>query len=857
MTEFESDVVSKKLKLDTTQTLSDLEDVSSEEIELVDTTAAIYVLDKALHDCAKNLKIFLTKWFVLNTCTDHHWAKHLGDTIGEISDNFKQCNEEKSATDTCIPYVAIRGYGYLERLVMEARNRDEGSGLRHDVIIILGHASVLLAEDKDLIAAFVKMDPTIIAFLGCCGGNTRYGPIATMSYLLPECCRPILAFYQRQVYIDELEHTSLMVGIQYYLRMRYGKEHHQINGPISKKKIALCAFGLAKSVISSLPMDPTVFINDRDGENLIQKLHDLKAEAVPLSCMQLVMYSPMVVDSKESWYLKTKAKEEILKKHWYKPVILPEHSCPEHELVIDDVLKQLYQEDMKLASEGIKIDELSKLCQEKIKQLQLHEIISLICEIKFIKLFEKTLELMRTGDKSSWEKIDPLQFLVAVLRGHWGKNSLTNIKTWATYHLKGVMKKAKSNVKILHQYQLCCICFVLLFEDSFLRFAKQDETYYQHEIIVCTKLSGEENTYTLYDITDTGYVSVKSVLPFHNLPDPGTFPTDDNPLSSWVDLLQHCEYKADCISLCNEKEHPKWAIGNRLGPKMQQGDQYSYKYEELLLAMGALSDGCQKILKETDKVTRQKLYNAKEFFDEDNEEKGYMAFFRDEPAHIDPSTSEEGSSKIREISYTESKLLIHAERKFWKKLDEDQVIKDLLRSYHNDPALSCIADEQTLRDAKSNSELNHEKVSSCRFVFAKFITSVNNVIKGILFYTDTHYGHNLIDFNKAHLDKLKKECTRRRKDKCFNQLPPALQIPSEQREGGILLDEDWIEGIKCLCGPCRYRMLKITIKEMEKTKTFPFIKVGRLTLRYNDDNTRLTKVELDECAELTATQHYS
>ena len=138
--------------------------------------------------------------------------------------------------------------------------RVKGHGLHHDAIIILGHASVLLAEDKDLIAAFVKMDLTIIAFLGCCGGNTRYGPIATMSYLLPAYCRPILAFYQQQVYIDELEHTSLMIGIQYYLRMYYGKEfeHHPINSLISKKKTAVCAFGLATSVMSSISMDPTV-----------------------------------------------------------------------------------------------------------------------------------------------------------------------------------------------------------------------------------------------------------------------------------------------------------------------------------------------------------------------------------------------------------------------------------------------------------------------------------------------------------------------------------------------------------------------------------------------------------------------
>ena len=87
--------------------------------------------------------------------------------------------------------------------------------------------------------------------------------------------------------------------------------------------------------------------------------------------MQLVMYNPMVVNSKhaQSWYLKAKDQKEISKKHQYKPMILPEHSCPEHELVIDDVFKQPYHEDMKLASEGITIDQLSKLCQEMIKKI--------------------------------------------------------------------------------------------------------------------------------------------------------------------------------------------------------------------------------------------------------------------------------------------------------------------------------------------------------------------------------------------------------------------------------------------------------------------------------------------------------
>ena len=62
----DSDVISKKLKLDTTQMPSHLEGFSLGEFELVDTTAAIYVLDETLYDCAKKLRKFLTKLCVIN-----------------------------------------------------------------------------------------------------------------------------------------------------------------------------------------------------------------------------------------------------------------------------------------------------------------------------------------------------------------------------------------------------------------------------------------------------------------------------------------------------------------------------------------------------------------------------------------------------------------------------------------------------------------------------------------------------------------------------------------------------------------------------------------------------------------------
>ena len=67
----------------------------------------------------------------------------------------------------------------------EVKKEVKEGGLHHDVIIILGHSSVLLAEDKDLIETFAKIRPNIIAFVDCSGGNSRYGPILTMSYMLP------------------------------------------------------------------------------------------------------------------------------------------------------------------------------------------------------------------------------------------------------------------------------------------------------------------------------------------------------------------------------------------------------------------------------------------------------------------------------------------------------------------------------------------------------------------------------------------------------------------------------------------------------------------------------------------------
>ena len=1030
-------------------------EVAFEEFQMKTTTAAIYVLDKTLYDCAVKLKEFLIQDCNIKVCSEGHghWREHIRDTIAETSANIKNYTIS-SHTEVTSTDVSIRGYGYLESLIIEAKRKDEG--LHHDVIILLGHSSVLLAEDKDLVETFAKLNPTIIAFLGCCGGNTRYGPILTMSYMLRNtsweipspmiAAPPIIAFYQRQIYTDELKNTSLIIGLQYYLHFCYGDDGSYSSRAqyfhFNKRDTAKYAFALANAKLneSAVPptyTDPTVFINDKDGKNPVQMiLHKcgLTTEAAPLSCMQLAMYSPMVVHVDSRVKVRSFTVEDKWPKYWPKywldrQIILPKESCFEHKLVIDDVLWQLDQQRIKItihgaipdiyietntrepyaqirifyktlpkqitvsedpksskASQwtkvsedlqgievilktpndsskishsdfnqtqgvqitfstsdgdlkdisidkhgteitfcicnkytsisqdqqscetqiliidlhgvgvGITVDELSKVCSEKIEELQLHRIMPLVCEIKFIKLLKDTLKLMRTGDKSSWEKIDPLQFLIAVLRGHWGQIKADIIKKWATYYLKKSMSNVKKdNPEALHQYKLCCMCFVLLFEDSFVRFVKDEKDYHQYVIIVCIK---EKNK--LNDV-------IKTDDSPQSLPDesPTPFPPDKDPLSCWVDLLQHCKPISDCVDLYNKDNHPnyKWAIGNRYGPKLgQQENTYDYKYAEFLLVMGALSDECQK----KEDALRRICYHVSEFENKNDKEKGRMKCFTDDPKDIEEMDKTIVKklfivkSEIEGLSFIETRLLLDCSKqnqKLDKKLQGDKVnlIEKLLDLYKKDPAMWHLPDVPTLEEVtkttlyeaaedtsddtllnqvigrclhqacatlsierslcqavKNCTATNWDKVSSCRFVFAQFMTDKKHEIKGILFYTETHYGDNLIDFNEEQLDELDElKCT------CYNKKTNCYKMVTKLITPRPVSRKNLLKAITTLKGPCRYRMLQITIKQMkdEKILIFPFVKVGRLTLTY-DENGQLKRIDLEKCAECVAMEKY-
>lgn len=170
------------------------------------SSIVIYVLDETLKEKAEELAKFMKEKCEITIC-DCSWEE-ISASQGSIMvarKHYRNCKEKKHYTKTAHTDVCVKNFDDLSDTIDKAKSGQTVP--HHDVIIILGHSSVLLAQDDDLVVALRKINPTIVAFLGCCGGNSRYGPIAKMSSLLDpdddKSTRPIIGFYQRRVYVSE------------------------------------------------------------------------------------------------------------------------------------------------------------------------------------------------------------------------------------------------------------------------------------------------------------------------------------------------------------------------------------------------------------------------------------------------------------------------------------------------------------------------------------------------------------------------------------------------------------------------------------------------------------------------------
>ena len=98
-----------------------------------------------------------------------------------------------------------------------------------DAVVILGHSNLYSFESldfTDILGALLHPKPPLfLVFLGCCGGNPRYGPLKQLP-LLPEWQNTIFSYFQRQVYKDELCNTIPVLTLQYYLHLDLNLQWH-------------------------------------------------------------------------------------------------------------------------------------------------------------------------------------------------------------------------------------------------------------------------------------------------------------------------------------------------------------------------------------------------------------------------------------------------------------------------------------------------------------------------------------------------------------------------------------------------------------------------------------------------------
>lgn len=440
-------------------------------------------------------------------------------------------------------------------------------------------------------------------------------------------------------------------------------------------------------------------------------------------------------------------------------------------------------------------------------------------------------------------KTDHLQFLLCVfIKRHSIESDIYN------------PANIKRHVEFcLCRYKLCCMCYALLCDSNFVRFA--DKEYLELEILACTLLPDKTNTFTLCDVTPKGYQFESISRHPDKLPDPqGPFPPKEQELP-WYHLYRNCNYIPDCVDLYNDSKR-YWTIKDVYGYENKLKDlyksrgltypYYNFKRDDFLLAMGALFD---YVIKRSD-TWRIKCFTVKNF---DNVGEEYKAF-NDEMLYNESGIK--GLQDNSEIHFTEMKAVLDFDefksyvgnfpkvqfdakcKKLGLEVSEKHVIEKLLCDYKNDPATSGITYEvfNERRCYGSNYKYSNA-VSACRFVFAKFETHNLNKVEGILFYTNTHYGDNLVIFDDTHKNKLKK-C----KEQCYNKVCEKQR----QNPGLRLRGKEWIYFIYSICETCWNKMRQVTIDQMKDNNVFPYAKIGRLTLTYHKD--WLSRINLEKCA---------
>jgi len=632
-------------------------------------------------------------------------------------------------TQDCKPRIELLLFTDLIAVMSGDASSDQP---QTDIVVILGHSNVFNFGSlaiPDIMGALLprkpeRKPPSLVVFLGCCGGNPRYGPLVMLSQL-PEWQNTVFSFFPRRIYEEELCRRAPVLVVQYLLHLSIVPNYAGIESADSVERvenflrkyiIGFCDTHIKSDVryAQDEQLETAFYLNLKE-QQTAQKILNIKnsgtglyisSKEIPLSCWQLAMYHT---------YTAGKGGEKSIK------------------TFIENTEAEL--ESMQIVNETMLIAEIDKKCKTELEQRKLCNIIELSCELRLMQVTEETFELLRTN---KWDKVDHLQFFVAMLQGYWGKNDEFKLIEYASHHLVEMMKSTNvhDNDK-LHKYQLCCVGYCLFSPETYIISDKdyeicllrKDKMKINNEILLCDRLI----TVSGYKITWYGQVSLqapkldcKSMKPLPQY--------DDNELP-WFEVFDLCKIDDQFVKLYNEPvQDDQLAQNDQQGIPMRsyrssESCSYLYKRGDLELALKALQDYCHAknyFFCETqssaanslpNKYRLKTLYGVKDFH---NKDAGYMQSFPE---------------KKDGIWYVEMRV-VHV---------KDKLVK-----------INIHEDENLLHKDRVKDHLdNWEKVSRCRFVCALYYTKDNNLI-GTLFFTDSHYGDDKVKEERIE-DKLKEK----------------------------------------------------------------------------------------------------
>lgn len=315
----------------------------------------------------------------------------------------------------------IRSFSHLGSLLKYSS--EDKFKFDYDVVVILGHSTIFTIGPfftTDILSTLVDVcspRPSIVALLGCCSGNARYGPASILPHV--HDLETIFVFYRRMVYLDEIMNTSLVLGIRNYLSFT-------AKFPCVKSRV-MAKHAFVSAALEAPDNDPTAFVNDVDNgvtlQSFLVALKDFKCK-LPKSCGIFAYFS---------------------------------HFTMKNECATSELLFSRFAQSKSL-------EEFDRKCKIELEKLYLG---------KVDQLYKSTTKLCQAPPNIAyhklerWDCIGNLQFFILILLGYWGKNSYSDIRDYAYLRLNK-MREQVQYAQNQTDYKLCAFIFCLVCENACL-----------------------------------------------------------------------------------------------------------------------------------------------------------------------------------------------------------------------------------------------------------------------------------------------------------------------------------------------------------------------------------------------------